>query len=68
MTNFMQCPVCQGSGKIACNSCGGDGKVFWPGVSGKNYPCPDCSGSGKDECFLCKGSGFIRKSGNNKKK
>ena len=53
------CPICQGSGKLGCQNCDGSGKVFWPGVSGKNYPCPSCGGSGKAECFLCKGIGFL---------
>ena len=60
------CPECEGKGYIICPEC--DGKVFWPGVSGKNYPCPDCSGSGKAECFLCKGTGVFYPPGGNKKK
>ena len=46
--------------KLGCQNCDGSGKVFWPGVSGKNYPCPTCGGSGKAECFLCKGVGLIK--------
>ena len=68
MTNFMRCPVCQGCGKISCNNCDGTGKVFWPGVIGRNYPCSDCGGSGKAECFLCKGSGVFYPPNKKKKK
>lgn len=67
MTNFMRCPVCQGSGKLSCNDCGGDGKIFWQGVAGKNYPCGTCKGSGKVDCFLCKGTGVFYPPENKKK-
>jgi len=37
----------------------GDGRVFWPGVSGKNYPCSECHSKGKVECENCRGKGYV---------
>lgn len=52
------CIICRSTGKVNCNSCGGDGKIFWPGVNGKNYPCPECKGTGQVDCPVCKGRGY----------
>ncbi len=52
------CIICKSTGLATCNSCDGEGKIFWPGVSGKTYPCPDCKGTGKVECPVCKGRGY----------
>lgn len=56
--SIKECKECEGRGYIPCHGCNGDGKVFWPGVSGKNYPCPDCNGTGKEECIYCQGRGW----------
>ncbi len=54
-----QCEECEGTGYVTCPSCGGDGKTFWPGVSGKKYPCMKCGASGKIECETCNGRGSV---------
>lgn len=53
------CPICKRSGELPCSHCDGSGKIYWPGVIGKNFPCPECGGKGKVECFRCHGRGII---------
>lgn len=56
--SLVPCIICARTGKVNCSNCDGDGKIYWPGVEGKNYPCPDCKGTGKVDCHVCKGRGY----------
>ncbi|MFA6715363.1 MAG: hypothetical protein WCS27_08290 [Victivallaceae bacterium] len=58
---IQECPVCKGTGKKICETCGGDGKLedimddsgnpcICQDCNGKGYldiPCPNCKGTGK---------------------
>ena len=54
-----ECEDWNGTGYVTCETCKGDGRVFWPGVSGKNYPCSECHSKGKVECENCRGKGYV---------
>lgn len=66
----LDCPVCNGSGKVVCNSCHGTGYFtsteYAPdyGFGGgatyeKKQRCPRCSGSGQAMCTKCAGTGKV---------
>lgn len=56
------CPICNGTGKVICDSCHGTGTCSWCGGTGKNIifnpdeVCPLCDGTG--DCPMCDGTGF----------
>lgn len=52
------CERCNEKGYVTCHDCRGDGKVYWPGVQGKNYECPTCHGKGTEKCPECHGNGY----------
>jgi DnaJ-class molecular chaperone len=54
------CYVCEGSGWVVCDRCGGEG--FLPGFAtllGFVSTCDVCFGSGEIECTECAGTGKL---------
>jgi len=54
------CYVCEGSGWVVCDRCGGEG--FLPGFAtllGFVSTCDICFGSGEIECAECAGTGKL---------
>jgi len=54
------CYLCNGTGWIVCERCGGQG--FLPGfatLAGSTTMCDECMGSGEVECPVCNGTGKI---------
>jgi len=46
------CAECDGSGRMECNHCEGDGEI-------NSTTCPKCNGDGGIECNECSGTGFV---------
>lgn len=66
----LDCPICNGSGKVVCDSCHGTGYFtsigYAPdyGLGGgatyeKKQRCPRCNGSGQAMCTKCAGTGKV---------
>eukprot|EP00472_Partenskyella_glossopodia_P005504 CAMPEP_0197523974 /NCGR_PEP_ID=MMETSP1318-20131121/8745_1 /TAXON_ID=552666 /ORGANISM="Partenskyella glossopodia, Strain RCC365" /LENGTH=470 /DNA_ID=CAMNT_0043076809 /DNA_START=491 /DNA_END=1903 /DNA_ORIENTATION=+ len=51
------CYVCNGSGKVRCSSCGGDGRVS--GHDNTQKTCTWCHGSGRVKDSTCDGTGQL---------
>lgn len=54
-----QCHVCNGSGKLTCDGCGGQGAKRCSG----RFTCPRCDGSGSlddgKDCVFCRQTGWV---------
>ncbi|HZG54903.1 hypothetical protein [Paenibacillus sp.] len=49
----MKCKPCDGTGKVRCESCSGEG------VSYGRSKCTACGGDGLTPCGVCKGNGKV---------
>lgn len=51
------CESCNGTGKQACNHCGGSGKL---GAEEESFTCYECEGNGFFICDVCNGTGKLK--------
>lgn len=49
----MNCPTCEGLGRLVCFCCGGSGQARYS----QTYNCPACGGTGEHVCLACLGTG-----------
>lgn len=55
-----RCEICNGSGTVACKTCGGRGCVYKNSRDGKKHSvrCETCTGTGRRTCTACGGQGW----------